>query len=148
MGANLYVYLDPEVFEGDFPWVGSDDYRFQSRIPSELIHGISEAGKHLHQALAPEERLLLTPDGFTEDDDLVLRDPVVLRQTLLKAFDLLAQGLVYGGYDAAMLERLFPGFDVRFPSEIFSLVRRDVAGAVLVCCRAVEKNAGVYWAMG
>ena len=141
MPANITIYLDPECLTSPLNWEGPDVYRFYSSLASDVICGVTEAGKVLHSMASDEELALLDPKGHIQEDALSKLNPEDLRNTLLNMYDRAARVL----YFAEDADELLPG-DLTGRTT-FRELQRDIAGAVLICDRAIEKGCKVYWAL-
>lgn len=141
MSSNITFYLDPEFVDQPFHWEGADIYRFVNHLASDIVCGSTMLGKKLLESLDKNEQDLITPKGHKQEQQLPLVEPRVLKQILLKVYALIAQQLLYNPNVKELLR------DGVRPNDLFHKMQRDIAGAVLICERAIEKECQVYVAL-
>lgn len=139
MGSNITLYLntDPDTFD----WEGPDIFRFESRLISRIFGGSDDLGEILHSSLTADERSQLNPIGHIREEHLVAISPVDLKKTTLKFYDVATKLLNPGSKKTDLLPA---GWDAY---KVFNNLKRDIAGAVLICERAIEKECQVYVAL-
>lgn len=139
MGSNITLYLDTDP--NTFDWEGPDIFRFESRLISRIFCGSDDLGEILHESLTPEEKSQLNPTGHIREESLKSIRPTDLKKTVLKFYDVATKLLNPGSKSTDLIPTGLDAF------KTFDNLKRDIAGAVLICERAIEKDCQVYVAL-